>query len=308
MPTKFIPSSNGHKNAFGMKVREIREIVGDPTVSKAIKSTLHSVLAELGVPSPSNATDICMDLARSSQPAYEATAFKFLSGYLTPEDIGKKLSGRSRLIHGQISPWIIYRDTGRILDFGCGDGRVGGLLQESGVQGVQLTDVYRNPNLGRIELPFRLFRQGENVPFDDGYFTTTLALTVYHHSDDPVKSVSESARVTRLNGRVIVIESVYGVDGKELPPHERERISDYLALTPEQQFMFGSFFDHFYNKIVYDPKNGINVPFNFNTPQGWKEVFADHGLREEAVIHLGLDHGKLVPEYHTMHILRKDGV
>ena len=48
-----------------------------------------------------------------------------------------------------------------------------------------------------------------------------------------------------------------------------------------------------------------NIPFNFNTPDGWKMIFEDNGFKQEKVIHLGVDQ-PIVPEYHTLHILRVD--
>ena len=79
-----------------------------------------------------------------------------------------------------------------------------------------------------------------------------------------------------------------------------------LTITPEQQRRVNIFFDHFYNRVIHystDPNSKVNVPYNFNTPERWKKEFADAGLEEEKVVHLGVDQ-PTVPEYHTLHVLR----
>ncbi|MDO8626917.1 MAG: hypothetical protein Q7K42_00495, partial [Candidatus Diapherotrites archaeon] len=101
-------------------------------------------------------------------------------------------------------------------------------------------------------------------------------------------------RVTKKDGRIIVVESVYGL--KDYDP----------GLEFGQQLLLNVFFDHFYNRIIHYSEyaeNKINVPFNFQTPQNWKKFFAKNGLRQEEVIMLGFDQ-PTVPEYHTLHILK----
>jgi hypothetical protein len=75
----------------------------------------------------------------------------------------------------------------------------------------------------------------------------------------------------------------------------------------EQQRKANIFFDHFYNRVLHyspNPENKVNVPFNFNTPNGWETLFSNCGLKQETLLHLGLDQ-PTVPEYHTLHVLRK---
>ena len=87
----------------------------------------------------------------------------------------------------------------------------------------------------------------------------------------------------------------------------KKKITGYLKLSAEQQRLLNVFFDHFYNRILTystNPETKVNVPFNFNTPDNWKAVFAQYGLKEEKVVHLGLDQ-QIAPEYHTLHVLRK---
>ena len=115
----------------------------------------------------------------------------------------------------------------------------------------------------------------------------------------------EAHRVTRPAGRIIVIESVYGVGHQEFPVTHHSRVQQYISLSPEQQRRVNIFFDHFYNRVIHfssDPAQKVNVPFNFNTPERWKQIFERTGLRQEQVVYLGIDQ-PAVPEYHTLHVL-----
>ena len=144
------------------------------------------------------------------------------------------------------------------------------------------------------------------LPFAKNEFDNALLLTVLHHSDDPLSVLREAYRIVRPEGRVIVIESVYGVDGNELSEKERKKAEAYLSLTKEQQRKLNVYFDHFYNRVIHysnDPKMKVNVPFNFRTPQEWKKVFEENGFVQEYAAHLGIDQ-PAVPEYHTLHVIR----
>jgi ubiquinone/menaquinone biosynthesis C-methylase UbiE len=216
--------------------------------------------------------------------------------------IPEKLSGRAMVFYNHIRNYLV---PGTVLDLGCGDGKIGKIISTKKHK-VVLADVYKNPNIKKTGLEFRLFRQGERVPARNNDFDNTIILTVLHHSDDSIKTIRESCRVTKPAGRVIAIESVYGVHGKGLNADDKRKFRDYLSLSSEQQRKSNMFFDHFYNRVIHyskDPMTKVNVPFNFNTPENWKRLFEKNGLKQEKLIHLGIDL-PIVPEYHTLHILR----
>ncbi len=295
------------KNAFGLNNPEIREVFKDEAVEEHIRKTLAYILKYLGISSKKSPhiIDDCLNLAQSyaSISQYELQAHQILESEGVTQEIPKKLTGRAGIIYGQIRPYLLR---GSVFDLGCGDGKVGVLCAKDGHK-VILTDVYRHPNINNTHLEFILFEQGKRIPVSNNESDNTLVLTVFHHSDDPLKTIKESYRVTKQNGRVLVIESVYGVKGKELLETEREKAKSYLSLNPEQQRMANIFFDHFYNRVIHyspHPKTKVNVPFNFNTPDKWKKIFEKEGFKQEKVIHLGIDQ-PTVPEYHTLHILRK---
>ena len=117
-----------------------------------------------------------------------------------------------------------------------------------------------------------------------------------------------SFRITKNEGRVIVIESVFGIT--KLPPYlteeEFRRSSRYLVLDQEQQRKANIYLDYFFNRILMynkNPEKKVNVPCNFNTPNRWKSIFESVGFTQIEFKHLGIDL-PIVPEYHTLHVLK----
>jgi len=296
------------KNAFGLELYEIKEIVTDKTIKETISSRLLPVLTYLGISSNESKQIItnCLQAASnySKLEDYEAQAHYILEKEKVAQKIPEKLSARASLVYSQIEPYLL---PGNVLDYGCGDGQVAELITKNKNQTVTLADVYEHKRIKETGLKFKLFKQGTKTPFSDNEFDNTLALTVYHHSSDPLNSIKDVHRVTKKGGRVIVIESVYGVDGKELPEAMQKKMKNYFSLSPEQQRKVNIFFDHFYNRVLHyskDAETKVNVPFNFNTPAKWEKIFAENGLNQEKIVDLGIDQ-PTAPEYHTLHILRK---
>jgi SAM-dependent methyltransferase len=297
------------KNHFGCEIPSIKEIVSDSSVKETIATMLIDVLNYLEY-APAKSQNIvrqCLQAAMNSpsQEEYEEQAHKIIDAEKIMQRIPQKLSERASFMYQQISPYLL---AGNLLDYGCGDGQVSELIIKKGTcECADLADVYEHGHIKATGLPFKLFTQGGKAPFSDAAFSNVLALTVFHHSSNPVESIKDVSRLTKQGGRVVVVESVYGVDGKQLPKEMKQKIVEYLALSAEQQRIVNVFFDHFYNRILSynpNPATKVNVPFNFNTPENWKKLFAQQGLEQEKVVHLGLDQ-PIAPEYHTLHVLRK---
>lgn len=282
------------QNAFHQNIPSIHDIVKNQEIRKYIAKVLVPVLANLHVNNPEAVVNDVIAMAGESTATYEEQAHQLLATKgVTEESISDKLSGRASLIYDQIKEYVL---NGNVLDLGCGDGKVGEKLAEAGLE-VALADVYQHQHIPQTGLPFKQCTQGKNIPYEPGQFDNVLLLTVMHHSDDPLKTLQEAARLTKKGGRLIVIESVYGI--KDASP--------FGNLSFEQQRQANIFFDHFYNRVIHyssDPAKKVNVPYNFNTPEGWKNIFEQHGLTQVAVKQLGIDQ-PLVPEYHTLHVLEK---
>lgn len=292
------------KNAFGLPIYEIKDVLVDREIEAVIQQMCRDVFQHLGMTDEKSDAVMreCLNFARSYNDVteYEQSAHAVLACEGITEAIPEKLVERARIMHEQIKPHLL---AGSVLDLGCGDARLAQMLQQDFT--LQLSDVYENQNVANTGMPFKLLEQSEAVPFGDSQFDNTLLLTVLHHSDNPEQVLREAHRVTRPDGRVIIIESVYGVNGQELSQARRAQVQQYLALTPEQQRRVNIFFDHFYNRVIHyteDPTKKVNVPFNFNTPEMWKQLFEQAGLKQEQIVHLGVDQ-LAVPEYHTLHVL-----
>lgn len=288
------------QNAFGMAIPSISALLSDPVVFDHINFNIAAVLAHIGVPSEQAefARQKLLMLAQTRPlEQYEREGHQVLTETGAVAAVSVALLHRAELIYSQIVSHVVGLD---VCDLGCGDGRVGVLLSAAG-KAVTLSDVYRHPNIDASRLRFELIGQNDRLPFLYRSFDTTLLLTVLHHADNPLALLRESVRVTRPGGRVILIESVFGVSapqGAALGAHE------FLSLSYEQQRLSSIFFDHFYNRLIHYSDNAedkVNVPFNFNTPMAWEALLKQCGAAQIYLEHLGIDQ-KAVPEYHTLHL------
>lgn len=283
------------KNAFGKEIFSMKQILESPKIEGFIKKALGTIIEGLGIHDPQIIENV-VELAKNEDlETYEEKAHELLGE--AAKKIPQRLIERADVMYNQVKDHV----QGTVLDLGCGDGRIGRLLADDGLD-VTLTDVYKNKNIDDTGLPFIPFKQGEDVPVGEDKYDTTLLLTVMHHSDDPIKTLKEAKRATKKGGRIVVIESVYGVGPKGT---EEGYEKDFVHLDGEEQRKANIFFDHVYNRIIHFSKNDkVNVPYNFNTPQGWREEAKKLGLEEELVDFNGIDLPLTVPEYHTLHVWR----
>lgn len=104
----------------------------------------------------------------------------------------------------------VYRDLknvlphfkGKVLDIGCGQSPFKFLLSPSTAQyiGIDIVDAekfdYRNPDITQFD--------GENIPFEDGYFDALICTEVLEHVEKYQKLIEEMYRVTKKGGSGIV--------------------------------------------------------------------------------------------------------
>lgn len=309
------------KNAFGKELYDIQEILQKP-VEEYIQNTLESVLSCIGIRDPAQQTKSIFEHARKydSLEEYEHAAHEILMACDAVTRIPQSLQERASRVYRQIRNYVGGK---YVLDLGCGDGAIAALLAKQEIPSVHvvladvtvdtaLTKFYQTPrgiDLQNVTVcvdfsilddrakyvPFYLLDPKKKSLFNSKVFDETLLLTVLHHCDDPIQTLQEAQRVTKHGGQIIIIESVYGIQDE----------TAYGRLTAEEQFQANIFFDHFYNRVLHyskDPQTKVNVPFNFNTPEGWKREFERLCLKQKEVVHLGIDQ-PTVPEYHTLHIL-----
>ena len=156
---------------------------------------------------------------------------------------------RLRVLAGHLAPLI--PPGGRVLDVGCGDGRLGKILQEQ-CPGVTVTgiDVLVRPQTAIPVQPF----DGRKIPFEAGSFDVVLFVDVLHHTTDPMVLLSESVRVAR---RGVLIKD-----------HLRQ---GWLA-GPTLRFM----------DWVGNERHGVTLTYNYWTQAEWHNAFAALNLRVEA--------------------------
>jgi SAM-dependent methyltransferase len=92
----------------------------------------------------------------------------------------------------------------RTLDFGCGEGRIGRLLQSLGhqVAGIDASPSMVKLARGHEVRPAVAVADGAALPFGDEVFDLVVAYMVLHDVDNLVGAAAEIARVLESNGRL----------------------------------------------------------------------------------------------------------
>ena len=154
---------------------------------------------------------------------------------------------RARVLAGALTP-MIPEEARSVLDIGCGDGTIAGLIAERrpglAMEGVE---VIPRPT---CRVPCRAF-DGAKLPFLDRSFDVCLFVDVLHHTTDVTQLLREAARVSRSH---IVLK-------------------DHLAETS---------FDHATLRAmdwVGNRPHGVTLTYNYQSGSQWQEHFAACGLR-----------------------------
>ena len=279
------------ENKFGFQIPEIKEIMTNKNAKQFIEQSLSSILGSLDIDNINLVKEI-MDLASAYQnlSEYESKAHEIFEREKTVEKISAKLNCRAEIIYSQIQKHLCSKT---VLDFGCGDGKVAECVSKISKMKVVATDIYKHDNLQSTGIVFLKCEQS-SVPTNEK-FDNVLLLTVLHHADNPIKTLLEAKRLTKSGGKILVLESVFGVKSS----------SKLGQLSSEEQKMVNFFFDHLYNRILHfcqHEEGKVVVPYNHNTIDGWKNVFEKCGLKLKSMDDQGLDQ-PLCPEYHVLFVL-----
>lgn len=136
----------------------------------------------------------------------------------------------------------------RVLDIGCGDGTIAGLLgqrrPELSIEGVEVIP------RSTCQIPCRAF-DGSKLPFADGSFDVCLFVDVLHHTTDVTQLLHEAARVSRLQ---IVLKDHLSESSFD---HATLRAMDWIGNRP----------------------HGVTLTYNYQSLGQWQQHFESCGLR-----------------------------
>lgn len=104
---------------------------------------------------------------------------------------------------------ILGPAAGRVLEVGCGDGRLTGHLAGISERVIGLDpdrhSLFQARSLHKREINL-ILGSGEHIPLADSRIDTVIFTLSLHHHPDPVRALAEADRVLRENGRVLVLE------------------------------------------------------------------------------------------------------
>jgi len=136
---------------------------------------------------------------------------KFYDWIIATKAYKKAIEDKTKRKAISIQPQILPNS--RVLDVGCGNFYVGRELIALD-QSLQVTglDRVRFPEIDRVchngHLMFKL-GDAEHMPFEQDYFDASYSITALHHMKEVHRVLQEMKRVTRPNGRIIVLEDGY---------------------------------------------------------------------------------------------------
>jgi ubiquinone/menaquinone biosynthesis C-methylase UbiE len=275
---------------YGDEIVSIADIVRNN--EKSVRVGLESIFGGIGLSKEllSETIDYCIETAKnySTLLEYEHSLHTFMIEKGVWEKYHAKKTNRASIRFEKVKEYLSGES---VLDLGCGSGKIGAWASEAGYN-VTLADVYENPNIVSLGLPFYKIKDGEPLPLGDESFDNVLNLGMLHHTQDPMHSILESRRVLKKGGKLHLIETIYGV-----PINSEGRVygtddSYFKSLSIEEQRQICMYFDYFGNHVLdaytENPDHYVPVPFNFTTPGNIKKLFQENCYKLLSQENLGI--------------------
>jgi SAM-dependent methyltransferase len=104
---------------------------------------------------------------------------------------------------------ILGPSAGDVLEIGCGDGRLTGVLL-----GISPRITGLDPDAGSIDQARHLHENrvrfilgsGEDIPLTDNCIDTVVFSLSLHHHDDPDNALAQARRILKRQGRILILE------------------------------------------------------------------------------------------------------
>src|SRR3989344_210492 len=277
---------------YGDAISSFRDMLDDIETEQALRVGLDSIFGEIGLSKEllSDTIDFCIHSAKSYSTLldYERSIYDFLKQKGVLENYNALKKDRASIRSEKVKQYLLGET---VLDLGCGSGKIGAMVSNEGFK-VVLADVYRNTTISTLDLPFYQIIDGQPLPFDDTSFDNVLILSMLHHAQNPLYTIDECNRILKKEGRVHLIETVYGVPIERSNGSYGTDDSFFRSLPSEQQKRVTMFFDYFANHILdgytEDPGKYIPVPFNFTTADNLERIFHKKGFKLISKEHLGI--------------------
>jgi SAM-dependent methyltransferase len=283
---------NTRKNFWKHPIPSPQEVIGNPKLKPLIESLISHVADLLGLShvARTDAIETAFKAAKNvaSKLAFEKIVKQKLVAKCDRTKMNLAIRERSSAVYEEIKSHLQGQT---LLDIGCGNGLISEMCLQHFSE-VQLLDVmkYVSPE---VKLPFLRYREGQKLPVERQY-DTVLLLTVLHHSKNPLTLLKKAWKAT--GKRLIIIESIFGVHGKSATGKYK-----LAGFVEREQIAYAVFVDWLYNRVLHDK---IPVPYNFTTPQKWKETFSRLDMHLIEAKNLGQDI-EIAPELHFLFVLDK---
>ncbi len=271
----------------------IKAALSDSSIKEQALKDFSSTFEKLGLDSEkseslsANVVNMLLetsDLVQTEKDIYQLFSTIMVEGIPLTKILDMKMSGRAEIIFEQIKPYFMDVPKGaKIIDFGCGDGQVTQLLQDT----YNFTDIvgyeiksYPAPH---VTIPIKMF-DGFKTHEEENTFDVCLLTNVAHHEAENQKMLEEIGRIMKLNSKLVVIETV--------PTEDTHSAFEINFLN-----------DYFYNRLFHQAD--IPVPGSYELTENWPHRFASVGFALRDTVVLGYDQ-PTIKDWHVLYVFSKE--
>jgi SAM-dependent methyltransferase len=196
----------------------------------------------------------------------------------------------------QLRP-LIYGQ--RVLDYGCGSGYLSARLDRAGFQ-VFTTDVLDYRYAEAKHLPFVQMQSPTEIGYPADSIDTAIIQAVLHHIDTPDLAII-LPRLAKVTHRLLIKEDSYGLPA-DLPGLDEKKaqqplLARFLDFPLPIQFQILVLIDYYANAVAQGIPE-MHMPFQFRTPDEWRQVLAANGFSVERTLVAGFEPGRMHQSCH----------